>query len=249
MQRHEVYNATVLKISKTGEGHALVHFIVDEGEQPKLLAAFFFGLSKSKKNYGVTQFQSGKLWVYYNPVTKAYKVTDLQVTEARAGLSDSLVRVWCAGLASELALKMHGNIRFVLITAFLDGIAASNDEECKLATLRFLWRVLLHAGVAPSLEVCAACEKELSQSQSLLYVYKPNSEVYCEECAGANRAEFLPLSAEAQKFLWSVSTEPGSVSRKRKLSPPAEQELRTFLFFFVQQLVGSKLKTLEAGII
>ena len=50
MQRHEVYNATVLKISKTGEGHALVHFIVDEGEQPKLLAAFFFGLSKSKKN-------------------------------------------------------------------------------------------------------------------------------------------------------------------------------------------------------
>ena len=59
MQRHEVYNATVLKISKTGEGHALVHFIVDEGEQPKLLAAFFFGLSKSKKITALPSFKAG----------------------------------------------------------------------------------------------------------------------------------------------------------------------------------------------
>ena len=49
MQRHEVYNATVLKISKTGEGHALVNFIVDEGEQPKLLAAFFFWFKQKQK--------------------------------------------------------------------------------------------------------------------------------------------------------------------------------------------------------
>lgn len=249
MQRNESYPAVVLKISKSGEGHAMVHFLVDDGGSSKLIPAFFYGLRKSKKNYGLTQFQSGTLWVYYNPVTKTYKVIDFHTTAVRAGLSESLIRLWCAGLASELTLKIHGTISFVLVDAFFDGIAVSSDEACRLAVLRFLWRVLVSSGVAPSLECCSSCEKKFTDASETLYVHSQNGDVLCDECAGKPGSDFFPLSGESRNFLTSVITEPPGISRKKMLSPPSERELRDFLFFSIQQLAGGKLKTLEAGII
>ncbi|MEL3907939.1 MAG: DNA repair protein RecO C-terminal domain-containing protein [Treponemataceae bacterium] len=256
MQRNLEYLGLVLKISKVGEGHALVNFFVDgrEGEGEKLITAMFYGLKKSKKNYGLRQFQTGRVWLYFNPVNQTYKVMDFQATSLREGLSKSLVRIWSASFASELVFKFHGNCNFVLVNGFLDGIALCTDEECRFALLRFLVRVLNVSGVLPPVKTCGVCGLEFlvaNDAGKKAFFNKMNYEFYCERCLAGNvenTADLISISPESQSFLLAVLNEPTNVSRKIVLSRFAENEVRSFLFFLLQRLVG-RMKTLEAGIL
>lgn len=259
MKRNLEYRGLVLKVSKVGEGHALVSFFVDgqEDESERLITAMFYGLKKSKKNYGLRQFQTGRVWFYFNPVNGTYKVVDFQATSLRETLSESLVRIWAAGFACELVFKFHGNCDFVLVNGFLDGIALSNDEECRFALLRFVTRVLNFSGVLPLAKTCGVCGLEFwvtgadAYTGKQAFFNKMNYEFYCEKCLvgnAENMAELISLSPEAQNFLDVVLNAPTKVSRKIVLSRFAENEIRSFLFFLLQRMVGI-MNTLEMGIL
>lgn len=247
MQRNLEYNAIVLKITKFGEGHALVDFLIQDDKSSKLIKAFFYGLKKTKKNYGLMQFQSGRLWLYFNPVKNTFKVIDFQATNIRVGISESLVRFWNASLACEITLKMHGNMDFILLTAFLDGISNCCDLECKMALLRFLWRFINYSGIAPNYMECSSCGISFSENSELAYFETTENEFYCSSCISS--VKNIKLSVESQNFLKSIETKPASISRKIVLNSESQIELREFLFFLLHELVGSKLNTLEAKII
>lgn len=249
MQRNFDYPAIVLKIQSVGEGHASVVFLINDNGSSKLIHAFFYGLKKTKRNYGLRSFQSGRLWLYFNPVNQTYKVSDFQATTIRLEISESLVRIWSASLACELAIKMHGNIDFSLITAFLDGIAKSSDEECKRAILRFLWRLIRYAGLAPNYKNCSSCGINFIEARQVAYFERSENDFYCSDCIDTSLQDFLELSPESQNFLKAMDTKAASQSRQIKLSAKSEHELRALLFFIVQDLVGTRLKTLDAGII
>ena len=249
MERNLHYEAIVLKITKMPEGHALVDFLLKEQKSAKHIRAFFYGLQKTKKNYGLRQFQSGKLWLYFNPIKNSYKVIDFQVTEIRPGLSESLIRVCAASFACELALKTHGNIDFLLFGAFLDGISRSSDEACKLAFLRFLWRFINYSGLAPQYELCTACGKNFIDENVSAYFEKSDFELYCRDCIDKDVSLFFVLSPESLRFLTSIDALPASESRKIVLSEKAYRELHAFLLFLVQGLLGERLKTLELGLL
>ncbi len=245
MSRSQTADVLVLNISDFGEGHRNIDFLVKDSPQ-QILRATFFGAAKTKKHTRPSKFQTGRVWLYFNPIKDTYKVTDFEAKVLRSEISENLLRIWCASFLSELSLKMHGNIDWVLANAFLDGINRSSEDECKTALLRFIWRILLFAGVAPDFENCSVCGSDITASQ--LYYAVNLKEPVCLDCVKPSDANFK-LSSEAVLYLLSVRDKPPVVSRNMQLSHQAFCQLKAFLFFMIQEKTGQKLKTLESGIL
>ncbi|MBQ7613295.1 MAG: DNA repair protein RecO C-terminal domain-containing protein [Spirochaetaceae bacterium] len=250
MQRHYEYEAIVLKISNVGDGHTLIDFLVCADGDTKLISAFFFGARKTKKHYGIQQFQTGLVWLYYNPIQGLYKCTDFKATATRVGLTENLKRIWCASFVSELSIKMSGNISWQLVNAFFDGIALSSETECVHAILRFLWRVIYANGLAPELLYCASCGHEFISDKSISYFNTVESSFFCSNCISITESKyFFSLSDESRNFLSAIIMLKPSESRKIILNETSKQELKTFLFFLIQQLVGGTFNTLSMPMI
>ena len=231
-------NALVLSLVPFGEGHREALLLTEE---KGLVRAAVFGGAKSKLRSLVSPWQTGTVWIYSDPVKKSSKITDFDVVSFRQGLREDLVRSWCASVCSEIITRSHGLADWRLVNAFLDGISVSDETGCRYALLRFLWRILIAAGIAPDVAYCCRCGEE-----AVLY-YAPHEEAcLCGQCARYDERLF-PLSGEAVTFLASI--EFLSPSQARALRPGAEAyaELRQFLFFLVSRMVDGTLKTLETG--
>lgn len=151
-------DALILTLTAWGESNREALFLTpDKGLQ----RASVFGGAKSKLRAQVGPWQTGKLWLYTDPVKKSTKITDIDVTAWRQGIRESLVRTWCASLCAEVVSRSHGNADWRVVNAFLDGIAVSDDDECRRGLLRFIWRHLIGAGVNPETGRCARCGEEI----------------------------------------------------------------------------------------
>lgn len=83
-------------------------------------------------------------------------------------LRESLARSWCAAVCSEITIKTCGTVNWQLVNAFLDGLCVSDDEGCERGLLRFLWRLLQTAGVAPDIFHCGTCGVEIARSAGVV---------------------------------------------------------------------------------
>lgn len=262
--------ALVLSLSPFGEGHREALLLTEE---KGLLRAAVFGGAKSKLRSLVSPWQSGSVWIYTDPVKKSSRITDFDVQSWRQGIRESLVRAWCASVCTEVITRSHGLSGWKLANAFLDGIAVSDDEECRYALLRFFWRTLHAAGIAPDVGVCArcgstdhfSCEVSCAVPESgdraaegsaadnvqtgrnaVVYYSSAEEAILCERCARPEERRF-PLSAEAYVWLETVERLNPSQSRSFRPSGVSYAELRQFLFFLVSRMVDGPMKTLESA--
>lgn len=283
----------VLQISSSDDEHRHVSLLVPQEHSCTIIRAILFGGARSKLRGMVAPYQSGRVWLYSNPITSSHKITDFAVSAYRMELRESLVRSWCAAVCSEITVKICGTGSWQITNAFLDGLCTCDDEGCKRALLRFLWRLLHHAGLAPPLSVCGICGRPLIQSahtaEAASYsgvhtadapaitgtlhstdtrtaaacsrigesgthhilehnaIYTPIEDVFlCPVCAPAEVHGFA-LSAEALSYLYAVSEKAASFSRHLPLSLTAYGELKRFLFFLTEKMIGSPLKTFQIG--
>jgi len=146
--------ALVLSLSSFGEGHREAHLLTRENG---LVRAAVFGGAKSKLRALVSPYQSGTVWLYTDPVKKSTRITDFDVVSWRPGIRENLIRSWCAAFCSEVITRSHGIADWRLVNAYLDGIAVSDEDECRRGTLRFVWRILESAGLCPDLTLCTRC--------------------------------------------------------------------------------------------
>lgn len=253
--------ALVLSLSPFGEGHREALLLTEE---KGLIRAAVFGGAKSKLRSLVSPWQSGIVWIYTDPVKKSSRITDFDVQFWRQGIRESLIRSWCASVCTEIVTRSHGLSGWVLANAFLDGISVSDDTECRFALLRFFWRTLHAAGIAPDLTVCARCGSaehlscalpsvegpggdNVQSAQNGILYYSPAEEaVLCGNCARADERRF-PLSAESYVWLETVERLNPSQSRQFRPDETAYAELRQFLFFLVSRMVDGPMKTLESA--
>jgi DNA repair protein RecO (recombination protein O) len=251
--------ALVLSLSPFGEGHREALLLTEE---KGLIRAAVFGGAKSKLRSLVSPWQSGIVWIYTDPVKKSSRITDFDVQFWRQGIRESLIRAWCASVCTEIVTRSHGLSGWVLANAFLDGIAVSDDTECRFALLRFFWRTLHAAGIAPDLAVCARCgstahlscnlpaaarSDNVQTTQNGILYYSPAEEaVFCGQCARAEERRF-PLSAESYVWLETVERLNPSQSRLFRPDDASYAELRQFLFFLVSRMVDGPMKTLESA--
>ena len=235
--------AIVLSLSSFGEGHREALLLTQEHG---LVRAAVFGGAKSKLKGLVSPWYRGMVWLYSDPVRKTVKINDFDVLSYRDGIREGLVRTWCASLCSEIVSRSHGVADWRLVNAFLDGIAVSDETECRLGLLRFIWRTLLTAGINPSIELCARCGDGIKVENGVLYYSPYEDACVCEACVRDEERRF-PLSREARTYLESIANLKPSGVRALTLGEGPYNELRGFLFFLLSRMIDGPLKTLETG--
>lgn len=232
--RNYQVQALILDISDIPSSHKLVTFLIYNDGQASLLKATLFGGAKSKLSSYILQFYTGTLWIYTNPVKDANKIVDFSPIKLRSSIRNSLSRIWAASFASELAIKLKGCISWSLVNAFLDGINASDDVQCHLGILRFIWRVAYTSGLAPTIDVCDSCHKKLISD---VYFDHSLNAFLCSNCC-VNTKNSSHLSKDAQNYLMAILNEEPKNVRKISLSENSISCLTTFLFRFVTNIAG-----------
>jgi len=211
-----------------------------------------FGGARSKLRGMAAAYQSGQVWLYSNPIKNSNKITDFSVSAYRMELRESLVRSWCAAVCSEITIKTCGTVDWRLANAFLDGLCVSDDEGCRRGLLRFLWRLLWTAGIAPDIFRCSSCGTGLAvytpdTVSNVSALYSPAEDAcFCSACRGSE-APLFSLSGESLGYLHAVTEKAPGYSRHLPLSPAAYGELKRFLFFLTEKLTGCQLKTFQIG--
>lgn len=252
--------ALVLSVLPFSDDHRTVMLLIPQEHGSVIQPATLFGGARSKLKGMVTPYQTGRIWLYSNPIKNSHKITDFSVTAYRMELRESLVRSWCAAVCSEVTLKTCGTVDWQLANAFLDGLCVSDDAGCERGLLRFLWRLIWTAGIAPDIFHCNMCGCKLPitrfttgvdtkgiTEQANRSIYSSTEDAcFCEICRSADAYTF-PLSVEALGYLHAVTEKPPGYSRHLPLSPAAYGELKRFLFFLTEKMIGSKLKTFQVG--
>ena len=289
--------ALVLSVSSFSGDHRNVSLLVPQELGCTIIPATLFGGARSKLRGMVSAYQSGRVWLYSNPIKNSHKITDFSVSAYRMELRESLVRSWCAAVCSEITIKTCGTVNWQLVNAFLGGLCVSDDAGCERGLLRFLWRLLQTAGVAPDIFHCGACGTEIAANvarwggsgagagiggrsvanatgwrssdaascpaesgdrrttvnatpcpaETCCVVYSPaEDECFCTSCRRFDAHTFL-LSVEAFGYLYAVTEQAPGYSRHLPLGPAAYGELKRFLFFLTEKMVGTPLKTFQMG--
>lgn len=239
--------ALVLCLAECFSDNKNVTLLVPQQEACSLITATIYGGARSKLRGLVAMYQTGQVWLYSNPVKNTHKLVDFTVQAHRLALRDNLVRMWCAAVCNEIAIKTKGTVDWKLVNAFLDGLCVSTPQACKPALLRFLWRILTHAGLAPALTACGQCGVPFTESpaaQSVFYNASDDS-FCCKTCMQHDRT--FALSGEAFHYLQAITYYPPAYSRNFALSAHAYGELKRCLFFLCKKMVGGNLNSIQTS--
>lgn len=225
--------ALTLSLDELASSHKIATFLIPEASSCYVLKATVFGGAKSHLRGSILPFYTGNLWLYTNPTNSSNKVIDFEPTQPRYNIRNSLTHIWASSFVSELCIKLKGCIDWKLVNAFLDGINASDAKECKVAILRFIWRVASFSGVAPS----------------LLFFKNHKEGIYFDHVLGqfVHESSFQTsyLSAEAVEYLYKTSYFKPKQAREMQLSSEAYFLLKNFLFHFISDIVQDDMQSLS----
>ncbi len=257
MNRNTSLEALVLSTKPMGEHNRLATILTpDRG----ILSAVVYGGRKGKLRSMVSPYHTGIMWLYMDSVKQSIKVTDFDPKKYRSDIRNNLYKTYAAALASELVIKTHGfatnvvDIKhyensselYVMINGFLDGLDLSTEEQARLGTIRFLWRYLEHLGLQSDPSRCMHC------GENMVSWYTVGDHSFlCGDCSHSTHKQTATrdyyLSPEAIAYLNAItSLEPKEV-RLMSLSVKSYQELHDLLFYLVQEIAHTKLKTLDAA--
>ncbi len=237
----------VLSLRTFGEGHRSASLLLPENENGcQIVNATLYGGPKSKLRGLVVPYHSGRIWLYSNPVKNSTKISDFKVKEYRSGIRDNISRIWCASLAAELAIKLEGNIDWNLINFFLTGISKSDENQCRLALMRFLWRVIIFSGLAPDISSCSYCDENIDNKNKTYFYLPIENALLCKSCINKSNSAFK-LSQEACQYLYATQHLAPKISRDMQITESSYAELKQFLFYLIRTTVNKPLKTLESG--
>ena len=257
-ERNSTTNALILTVQEQGENNRSVcAFSPDFG----IFYAVLYGGAKSKMRALVQPFNSGKLWLYADEVRHSKKITDFDVTNYHPTLRTSLYKMWGANLAAELVLKTKGagddKESFRLLSAYIDGIDATDENNARLGTIRFLWRYLGLLGVQPEVHTCVQCGKlilsedsRLSKSEAM-YFYTLNGFV-CGDCISSfdesGRKNGFAVDQDALTYLAAINELPPGQVRALTIGASSAYEMKRLVFMLIENAAGCKLKSLESGL-
>jgi DNA repair protein RecO (recombination protein O) len=109
-----------------------------------ILRAFVYGGPKSKLRSYVSQFHSGGLYLYHDPVRDSYKVTDFDVRSWRPGIREDYDRTMAAAAISETILAGYGGgcnwgAALDMANASLDAVEMVDGLDALRVLVHFFW--------------------------------------------------------------------------------------------------------------
>ncbi|MDR2659762.1 MAG: recombination protein O N-terminal domain-containing protein [Spirochaetaceae bacterium] len=141
MSRFSVLPALVLRVRPSGESNREAFFLTADAG---ISRAFVYGGPKSKLRSYVSQFHSGGLYLYHDPVRNSYKVTDFDVRRWRPGIRENYNRTMAAAAIAETVLAGFGggcNWAEALdrTNDSLDAVDMAADSDVLRVLVHFLW--------------------------------------------------------------------------------------------------------------
>lgn len=247
MSRTETYTALVLKTQNSGESNREAWFLTEEAG---LLRATVFGGPKSKLRSHVSPHNSGKLWIYRDPVRNSRKVSDFDVRSWRPGIRELWERIMAASAIAETVLSSQGGggnwaEAFSSACQSLDALDGSGEELSGRIFIHFLWNWLDVLGLRPDLEHCVSCACEPGGDRVLWYDSIEGG-VLCADCArGREEGSLLRIGAGAGKWLSAVTGIAPSELKRCSLDTVSRTEAKHLLTALMSGALGRGFSSWE----
>ena len=251
MSRNLKGEVIVLKSTRLQEFHKIVYLI---SPTFGVVQAIAHGAYKGKGKLGAATelFACSTAYLYYDPVKKSYKITEMEPLSFFDAIREDLARFYTASLMAEVILKSYGGgegydqvyrlLKEALVE--LDSGAASDRVE-----IQYLWRLVGLLGFRPGIEACSSCGRSFSGGAVFR---RSGDELLCEECAASLsdgiEGESLPLSAGALRYLAHTEALPFREATTIGLDRRSERALVAFLHGLIEEIVEAPLLTLQAGV-
>ncbi len=249
MRRNITTNALILRTRRIGEYHKLVTCLTPA---LGLVDALAYGAYKGKsKLSGITEpYTFLSLHLYYNPVKKAYKVTEAEEHVPYTVVRGSLARVYRASLFSEIVLKSFGgggdsaDIFLLLKDAFFV-LDTCSTEKMDFVVIQFLWRFLMLSGMIPDLNSCEKCSRHVGLGEIL--VYSPEENVFfCKQCGGTGHYR---LNGGERRYLEYTFRQTFTRAVQTGLVKSSVVPLRQLLLVMVQNFLEYPLNSLKNNVL
>lgn len=253
MNRSSCSNAIVLSLRPLGENNSSVTLLTPENG---IVYAVLYGGPKSRLRSLVSQWNSGKVWLYENPEKNQIKISDFEVTSYHESFSTNLFKSYAAALAAELAIKTRcaGSSQQChhLISGFFDGMELCNEEQSRVGLIRFLWRYLELLGIQPTSHACSSCGKNFLDTrfapQAISYYNSMENSFICPDCGNYIRGEnMLSVKNTAVQYLSALSLLSPSEARKLTIDEEIYGQIRQLVFFLIENSIDQKLNSIETG--
>lgn len=250
MNRSSSTDAIVLSLRPLGENNTSVTLLTPEAG---IVYATLYGGPKSRLRSLVSQWNSGKVWLYENPEKNQIKISDFEVKNFHETFSQSLYKLYAASLAAELAIKTRcaGSAKecFRLVSGFFDGMDLCDEEQSRVGLIRFLWRYLELLGLQPQSHACGCCGKTFLDTQfapeAISYYNSMENSFICPSCAGPENA--IPVKNTAVQYLSALTVLSPSDARKLSIDEETYGQIRQLVFFLIENSIDQKLNSIETG--
>ena len=242
MGRNITSEAIILKTNRIGEIHkGLTTLTPSIG----IINAIAHGAYKGRnKLSGLTdQFNISLFYLYFDPVKKTYKVSDIEPRHVFENIRLSLKKFYAASLWAEAVIKSFaGGERFEpifdLLAAsmiLLDGNPENRTDE---VIVQFLFRYLTLIGYMPSLKQCGICSRDIGPGEDR-YI-DTSGTLACASCA---RSKKKSISPGAIRYLTYTSRIALASTLKTTLDSNALSKVRACLVAILQHVIEQPLSS------
>jgi len=245
MERSISTNAIIIRRERLGEFHkGLTLLTSDLG----LVSATAYGAYKmqSRLRMGSEPFTHCRALLYHNPVSRSYKVTDLEVHESFERLQADLPRIAAASLWVEVVQKSYaaGELSDLLYRLFLDCLRLLDRGDARdtlYVTIQFLWRFLALSGYQLDTSRCDRCARPYGDSSAAYYDAAANA-LLCEACSHPSH---LRLAAGGLRYLEASASLPLEQAAAIRIDAPALASLRQAILEITQAVLEGQLATIR----
>ena len=246
MARNQKTDGVILKNTRFGDIHKSVTFISpDLG----LLSAVAHGAYKGKSKLGgVTEvFSRVSFHLYHDPVKNSYKITDIELRETYEFLRGNLRKFYIGSLWSEVILRTFaggGEYRkiYELLSQGLSVLNVCKEPEIDSILSLFLYHYIENLGYLPNFGECGNCGSRLDRDK-WWYLGK-DGEIRCSQCGNDQMPSLTP---GARGYLSYASSRSFKELQKVNLDSRSSVELKRFMLFLVQHVIGAPLKSLKGS--
>jgi DNA repair protein RecO (recombination protein O) len=201
--------------------------------------------TRSRLRSATETFCLSKVYLYFEPVKRSYKITDITPLSFFEGIREGLLRFYTASLWVEVVLKSfaageRGAAVYDLLKEALRHLDRMADEGIEYLNLQYLWRYIGLAGYRPDMETCGHCGRAVPRNEAL-FLSRSQVELYCENCTQGRR---WIVPAGARRYL--VSTERNSLDQalRATLDRRSLKALKEAMLEYLQGVLETPLSSL-----
>lgn len=193
-----VTDAIVLHAFDYQESSRILRIVTREAGVRSVLAR---GARRSKRRFGpaLDLYAQGTAELQIKTGRDLDTLSAFDVTRARPGLAFELTRFAGASVVAELILRFARDVAdpelYASVAESLDRLGDAPAERARDITLGAAWRVLSELGVAPTVDDCAECHRQIDGAATAMFSH-PAGGVLCTQCSHLARGgRALPQTA------------------------------------------------------